>query len=202
MSGPVAAESLADVDAPMKGAIRGIWQRYLNSLLRNPLETKAVTAGVLAGVSDVLAQRISGEKRVAVRRTLLMMAFGCVYAGPSAHYMHKLLDYLFHSGKDTGTAVKKVVVEQLTYGPLCNVLFMAYISLVVEGRPLGFLQQKLRADYPAVQLNGWKVWPLAALINYKYVGIQYRVLFVNIVALFWSTFLILRSRTAAKLKAT
>ena len=31
-----------------------------------------------------------------------------------------------------------------------------------------------------------QVWPLAALINYKFVPLQFRVLFINFVAMFWS----------------
>jgi peroxisomal membrane protein 2 len=29
------------------------------------------------------------------------------------------------------------------------------------------------------------VWPLAGLINYRYIPLQYRVLFINLVALCW-----------------
>jgi hypothetical protein len=51
-----------------------------------------------------------------------------------------------------------------------------------------------RRDYPKVQMNGWRLWPLAALINYKFIPLQFRVLFVNMVALFWGTFLLLSSK--------
>jgi hypothetical protein len=30
-----------------------------------------------------------------------------------------------------------------------------------------------------------QVWPLAGLINYRYIPLQYRVLFINLVALCW-----------------
>jgi hypothetical protein len=56
---------------------------------------------------------------------------------------------------------------------------------------------QIRRDYPLVQLNGWKVWPVAALINYKFVPLQFRVLFINCVALGWSIFLLLRARNMA-----
>eukprot|EP00897_Mesotaenium_endlicherianum_P002764 jgi/Mesen1/2515/ME000016S01862 len=173
------------------------WHKYLRQLRQRPLETKAITSGVLAGVSDILAQKLAGGKELQMRRTVLMALFGAVYGGPSAHFVHRLLDRLFAPKGDFLSVAKKVVVEQLTYGPLCNILLMAYISLVVEGRSWHLTRRKLEKDYASVQLNGWKVWPLAALINYRYVPIQFRVLFVNIVGIFWSTFLILRARTAA-----
>lgn len=51
--------------------------------------------------------------------------------------------------------------------------------------PPAAFQRKLVAEYPALQRNGWKVWPLVTLINYRFVPLQLRVLFANIVALFW-----------------
>ena len=109
---------------------------------------------------------------------------------------------------------------------------MTYIAMVVEGRSWPFTQRKIKRDYPALQINGWKVrlcmfftllppnnqrhsqlWPLASLINYKFVPLQFRVLFANIVSVFWcermipytpshqhphrSTFLILRARSSS-----
>jgi len=44
------------------------------------------------------------------------------------------------------------VLDQLTYGPLCNVLLISYLSLVVEGRSGVATRQRLRADYPTIQV--------------------------------------------------
>lgn len=30
-----------------------------------------------------------------------------------------------------------------------------------------------------------QVWPIVSLINYRYVPVQFRVLFANVIALFW-----------------
>jgi Mpv17 / PMP22 family len=112
-----------------------------------------------------------------------------------------------------------VILDQCTYGPVCNVLLIsckssvpqvdtsshdlvdnadsvvhgmlklpschADLSLVVEGRSAQHTQQRLKRDYPGIQWNGWKLWPLAAFINYTYVPLKLRVLFVNVVAFCW-----------------
>jgi peroxisomal membrane protein 2 len=90
-----------------------------------------------------------------------------------------------------------VAVDQLTYGPVCNGLFLFFSSLALERRPPAAAVAAVAAAYPRVQLLGWRVWPLAALINYRYVPPLFRVLFINIVALCWSTTLLLRARRAA-----
>jgi peroxisomal membrane protein 2 len=56
---------------------------------------------------------------------------------------------------------------------------------VRTGIPPASFGRKVVAEYPRLQLNGWKVWPLVSLINYRYVPVQFRVLFANVVALFW-----------------
>ncbi|PPD85637.1 hypothetical protein GOBAR_DD17407 [Gossypium barbadense] len=49
------------------------WRKYLIQLQVHPLRTKAITAGCLAGCSDLIAQKISGVKRIQLRRLLLIM---------------------------------------------------------------------------------------------------------------------------------
>jgi peroxisomal membrane protein 2 len=47
------------------------------------------------------------------------------------------------------------------------------------------LTSKVMAEYPKMQLNGWKLWPAAAMFNYRFVPLHLRVLFLNFVALIW-----------------
>lgn len=178
------------------------WQRYLLQLNRKPLQTKAITSACIAGLSDVIAQNIISGGYKNWRRTLAIAVYGLVWNGPSAHYWQKFIEWLFKGKSDLNTVLKKVVFDQCTYGPVCNVLFMSFATLVLEGKSLSYLGSKIKSDYPNVQLNGWKLWPLAALINYKFVPIQFRVLFVNVVALIWSIFLLLRARGATTSKKT
>ena len=56
-----------------------------------------------------------------------------MWSGPSNHYWQQFLERTFRGRKDAATVVEKVIVDQLVYGPLCNILLMSYISMVVEG---------------------------------------------------------------------
>uniref|UniRef100_A0A7S0N794 Peroxisomal membrane protein MPV17 n=1 Tax=Chlamydomonas leiostraca TaxID=1034604 RepID=A0A7S0N794_9CHLO len=175
------------------------WQRYLFNLNQKPLRTKALTSAFIAGLSDVIAQRIISGGYKNSRRTLAIACYGLIWNGPSAHFWQKFMEYLFPGKTDMKTVLKKVLIDQLSYGPVCNLLFMSFATTVLEGRSLVFLRAKVQRDYPLVQLNGWKVWPLAALINYRFVPLQFRVLFINCVALCWSIFLLMRARNMAGL---
>lgn len=144
----------------------------------------------------MVAQTIISGRYSNLKRTLAVACFGFLYSGPSAHYWQKFLEWLFSGRKDMQTVLTKVVIDQLSYGPLCNILFMSFATLVLEGRSFGELAAKVRKDYVGVQLNGWRLWPLAALINYRFVPLEFRVLFINVVALVWTTFLLLSAKRA------
>ncbi|KAL3372653.1 hypothetical protein AABB24_004943 [Solanum stoloniferum] len=100
------------------------FQNYLIQLQQHPLRTKAITAAVLSALSDIVAQKITGIKRLQMRRLLLKVLFGFAYLGPFGHFLHLLLDKLFKGKKDTATVAKKVVLEQVTSSPWNNLLFM------------------------------------------------------------------------------
>uniref|UniRef100_A0A2P2K0L3 Uncharacterized protein MANES_15G043600 n=1 Tax=Rhizophora mucronata TaxID=61149 RepID=A0A2P2K0L3_RHIMU len=59
----------------MSDVAKEAWRKYLIQLQAHPLRTKAITAGVLAGFSDAVAQKISGIKKLQLRRLLLIMVF-------------------------------------------------------------------------------------------------------------------------------
>jgi len=189
--------------------LRLAWARYRRQLRARPLLTKSLTAAAVAAASDALAQAVSASSssfsaasaswrpRYDLVRTLKMALLGLVWGGPSAHFwqawLHRALPPpAAGSGQAAAlaNALAKVAVDQLTYGPLCNLVFMAYTS-----PDKGRVAARLRRDFAGVQLRGWRVWPLAGLLNYRFVPLEHRVLFVNVVALGWSTYLNVKARS-------
>ncbi|KAJ8433357.1 hypothetical protein Cgig2_020437 [Carnegiea gigantea] len=164
----------------MSDVVSEAWKKYLLQLQLHPLRTKAITAGVIAGISDFAAQKISRIKKLQYRRLFLIMLYGPLYSGPFGHFFHKLTDKFFKGKKANNTVGKKlgfwlitvtspnfalllihcfceVLVEQLTAGPCNNMIFMIYCGLVVDGRKWSFAKNKFQKDYPSVQLTAWKV---------------------------------------------
>jgi peroxisomal membrane protein 2 len=192
--------------APPPTLLRLAWARYQQQLRAKPLLPKALTSALIAALSDAIAQAVSSSARPSYsssssssfwfrydpRRTLKMALLGLVWSGPSAHFWQAFLQRRLPApapGSGQAAALKnaarKVAVDQLTYGPLCNLVFMLYTSSSWPA-PGAFLQ---------VQRNGWRVWPLASLVNYRFVPLELRVLFVNLVALGWTTYLNVKARS-------
>eukprot|EP00879_Flechtneria_rotunda_P018595 GHRR01019512.1.p1 GENE.GHRR01019512.1~~GHRR01019512.1.p1 ORF type:complete len:199 (+),score=46.06 GHRR01019512.1:792-1388(+) len=161
------------------------WLSYKKQLVKWPLRTKAITSACIASLSDVIAQRLMGSKYSFVG-TVKMAIWGLCIGAPAAHFWHRYLQKWFAGKTDTfETALQKVILDQLTFGPIYNLCFMAYTAMVVNGMPPAAFQTKVVKDYPGLQMNGWKVWSLVGLVNYRFVPLQLRVLFANVVALFW-----------------
>ncbi|CAA6666097.1 unnamed protein product [Spirodela intermedia] len=170
-------------------------EQYMLQLQLHPLRTKAITAGVLTGISDSVAQKLSGIPRIQLRRLLLKVLFGFAYAGPVGHFFHKLMDIIFKGKKDKKTVAKKVLLEQLTSSPCTHFLFLVYYGLIIEGRPWSQVRNKVRKEYPSVQLTAWTFWPVVGWVNYRYMPLKFRVVFHSFVACCWGIFLNLRART-------
>ncbi|KAK9991744.1 hypothetical protein SO802_026729 [Lithocarpus litseifolius] len=184
----------------MSDIVTVAWKKYLLQLQNHPLRTKAITAGVLAGCSDAVAQKIAGVKKLQLKRSLLFMIYGFAYSGPFGHFLHKLMEQIFKGKKGNETVAKKVILEQLTTSPWNNFFFLLYYGLVVEGRPWALVKNKVRKDYPTIQLTAWKFWPIIGWINYQYMPVQFRVIFHSFVASCWSIFLNLKARSVATIK--
>ncbi|CAN1760259.1 Peroxisomal membrane protein PMP22 [Linum perenne] len=169
----------------MSEVAKDAWRKYLIQLQAHPLRTKAATSAVLAGTSDLIAQKIAGTKKIQLRRVLLFMLYGFGYAGPFGHFLHKFMDSLFRGKKDNKTVAKKVLLEQLIVSPWNNMMFMFYYGLVMEGRPLSAVKSKVRKDLPSVQFAAWKVWPILGWVNHQYIPLQFRVVYGSILGSLW-----------------
>jgi peroxisomal membrane protein 2 len=58
------------------------WGSYLAQLNRKPLRTKALTSAFIAGLSDVVSQRIVTGGYKNYKRTLALAIYGLVWNGP------------------------------------------------------------------------------------------------------------------------
>lgn len=121
-SASLAASLAMGYGVSSSGLVGLAWQSYLQQLRKRPLATKATTAAGIAALSSVIAQKIVTPGGLRHDKMAKVALYGLLWSGPSAHLWHTFLDWLFSGRNDLQTAVSKVAIDQLTYGPLCNVL--------------------------------------------------------------------------------
>ncbi|KAF5337338.1 hypothetical protein D9611_003231 [Ephemerocybe angulata] len=94
---------------------------------------------------------------------------------------------------------KRVAADQLFMAPIGIVLFIGSMGMM-EGRSRSQIKQKYRDLFGDALLANWKVWPLAQMVNFRYVPLPYRVPFNQCCGVLWTLYLsMLNSREDAML---
>lgn len=83
---------------------------------------------------------------------------------------------------------KKVCVDQLLMAPTVSFSIVSLLE-AMQGSNLSQIKQKLVNNLPSIVSNQYKIWPLAQLVNFYFIPLHYRLLYVNIVAFFWNIYL-------------
>lgn len=101
---------------------------------------------------------------------------------------YRVLDKYIGSKGTTTVAVKKVVLDQLGFSPVFVSVFLTTLG-GVQTRNLNDSINRVKRDYKDVLIANYKLWPWVQLVNFYFVPLQYQVLLVQCVALFWNTYL-------------
>jgi len=176
---------------------------YQQSFETHPYRTLAFTNGLLNGVGDAVAQIsqrfFDGDPRDKPRpydpaRTFRFFCFG-FGLGPFIGRWHLFLEntvplrVLQGTGKVSLKALsKRVTADQLLMAPAGLIVFMGSMG-VMEGRSREQIQQKYTDIFMPALIANWKVWPLAQLINFRYMPLLYRVPFQSTCSVFWTLYL-------------
>ncbi|XP_075985743.1 mitochondrial inner membrane protein MPV17 [Anticarsia gemmatalis] len=169
---------------------RGIFKLYQNTLNRRPYLIQAIQAGTLMGAGDLISQTLiekQSMRSVDLVRSLKFSSIGFFVGGPALRMWYGVLNK--HIGSSGKTVVlKKVFVDQVIFAPafLCTLL-VAVGGL--QGKDWATIKRELKANYFDVLVTNYYIWPWVQIVNFYYVPLQYQVLVVQTVALFWNTYL-------------
>jgi len=186
---------------------------YQHSFDSHPNSTLAITGGVLNALGDVVAQisqnTIGRKDHEPYRhydflRTLRFFCFGFTISPVMGRWNTFLerrfpLRTSYYSQKISFKALsKRVACDQLVMAPIGLGLFLGSMG-IMEGRSTRQIHEKISDLYPTALLTNWKVWPLAQLVNFRYMPLPYRVPFSQACGVFWTLYLsILNSQEDTK----
>lgn len=83
---------------------------------------------------------------------------------------------------------KRVAADQLIMAPIGLTLFIGSMG-ILEGRTKDQIKEKYRDLFGEAMLANWKVWPLAQMINFRFMPLPYRVPFSQTCGVFWTLYL-------------
>lgn len=81
-----------------------------------------------------------------------------------------------------------VVLDQTIFAGSFLVSFFLIMDYA-DTRDLNKAKENIKSKFWPTMVVNWKIWPAAQIINFGLVPLHYRVLFANIVGLFWNSYL-------------
>jgi hypothetical protein len=176
---------------------------YSQLLAKKPIKTKAITAAVINVIGNVVNQTVF-EKKLRGGGSLDIYrasTFG-LYASVLSFIIHHWYLFLDSKSLTRNHVWVRLLVDQLFFSPFITAFFFAFMEVMAYIRetvtstserapqPLADrIAKRLSQSYINTQQMCWRIWPLAQLINFRYVPAPYRVLFGNLVGFFWGIYL-------------
>ena len=163
---------------------------YIHQLKVHPWRTQALTTGALMGGGDVIAQVGISQHRWAdydLPRTGRFVGCGVVIFGPSMHLWYSRLDRHI-KGSLSKTVLRKLLLDQTLFLPLYLASFLVVMA-ALRGDSRVDIREHLRRDYMPMLMTSYALWPIVQAASFALVPGKFRVPLINVVALFWNTYL-------------
>ncbi|XP_029961629.1 peroxisomal membrane protein 2 [Salarias fasciatus] len=188
---PVASVPVRDVSVHTR-----LLQQYLHLLKKYPILTKSVTSGILSALGNLLSQVLERRKKARNGSTVgeidaagatRYAIYGLFITGPVSHVFYQLME-VWMPTTDPYCIIKRLLLDRLFFAPGFLLLFY-FVMNILEAKGWGDFEKKMRNSYWTALKMNWKVWTPFQFININFVPVQFRVLFANMVALFWYAYL-------------
>ncbi|XP_037016979.1 peroxisomal membrane protein 2 [Artibeus jamaicensis] len=187
------AASRLSYEAGLASLPRRALSQYLRLLRLYPVLTKAATSGILSALGNVLAQMIKKRKKenrsqkLDGNGPLTYAIYGFFFTGPLSHFLYLFMEHWIPP-EVPWAGVKRLLLDRLIFAPAFLLSFFLIMNFLEGGDPAAGAAKVRSAFWPALQTN-WRIWTPVQFININYVPLQFRVLFANLVAVFWYAYL-------------
>lgn len=176
---------------------------YNHQLERHPLLTKALTASLIAGTGDVACQSMTTTTSLSEswnwKRTARFMLVGGLYSAPARHYYFHYLARSF-GGSSPGRVATRVFMERVVFAPASLAVWLTTMwtlesftgETVMNHSPFSDFPHycdTFAKTYPHLLWTSWTWWTPLMVLNFRYVPVQYQVLYVNAFNLVWNAYL-------------
>jgi len=147
------------------------------------------SAGLLASVSDVLCQlAVEKTEKWDVKRTgRFVFTVSCIVA-PIQYRWFQMLQNRIKNGTNLTIGLKRMIVDQVVAAPVLTSLLLFTVN-ILDGNSVHTSISRTKTSFVPVISTNYKVWPFVQVVNFAFIPLQYRVVFVQFIGVFWNIYL-------------
>ncbi|KAF2838174.1 hypothetical protein M501DRAFT_993036 [Patellaria atrata CBS 101060] len=168
-------------------------QAYLKQLQSNPLRTKMLTSGTLAGLQEFLASWIAKDRSRAghyfTSRVPKMAIYGAFVSAPLGHVLISILQKAFRGRTSLKAKIFQIIVSNLVISPIQNTVYLIAMAFIAGARTFHQVRATVKAGFMPVMKVSWITSPIALAFAQKFLPEQTWVPFFNIVAFVIGTYI-------------
>ncbi|KAI1213520.1 uncharacterized protein F4807DRAFT_269250 [Annulohypoxylon truncatum] len=172
---------------------RGYLMAYINELERNPLRTKMLTAGTLAGLQELLASWLAKDRNkhgnYFTARVPKMAAYGALVSAPLGHFLIWVLQKAFKGRTSLRAKILQIFVSNLVVAPIQNVVYLVAMALIAGARTYHQVRATVRVGFMKVMKVSWITSPLCLAFAQAFLPEAAWVPFFNVVAFIIGTYI-------------
>ncbi|KAF8525180.1 hypothetical protein BU17DRAFT_62884 [Hysterangium stoloniferum] len=191
-------------------------QRYTAQLTAHPLRTKAITAGILSFLQELLASHLAGTPSAPVSksasplshaiaatkispRAFKMALYGFLVSAPLGHVLVGRLQRTF-----AGQRLAMILASNLLVAPIQTTVYLVCMALIGGAKSVDGIVKTVKGGFMTVMRITWMTSPLATVFAQKFLAPELWVPFFNLVSFvlgtYFNTKLKLRMRAAEQEK--
>ncbi|CAG8468078.1 30324_t:CDS:2 [Racocetra persica] len=141
---------------------------YNEQLYTHPLRTKAITAGILTGLQEFLAQEFKGCQNG-------------IICGPLGHVLFEISNKIFKNRAGGGTKILQILVTLLIILPTQHIVYLAAMAIIAGLRTTEQIQASIKKSLWPMVRTTWIVFPIVQTFAQKFLEPQLWVPFFNLV---------------------
>ncbi|CAF3511392.1 hypothetical protein SNK03_006931 [Fusarium graminearum] len=172
---------------------KGYLAAYIKELEDNPLRTKMLTAGTLAGTQELFASWLAKDRNkhgnYFTARVPKMAAYGALVSAPLGHFLIWALQKAFKGRTSLRAKILQILVSNLIIAPIQNSVYLVAMALIAGARTYHQVRATVKVGFWKVMRVSWITSPICLAFAQKFLPDQLWIPFFNIVSFIIGTYI-------------
>ncbi|KAF2489735.1 hypothetical protein BU16DRAFT_553110 [Lophium mytilinum] len=175
------------------GGPNGYLAAYLKQLQDNPMRTKMLTSGTLAGLQEFMASWIAHDRskhgHYFTSRVPKMALYGAFISAPLGHVMISLLQKMFRGRTSLKAKILQILISNMVVAPIQNTVYLISMAIIAGARTFHQVRATVKAGFMPVMKVSWITSPICLAFAQQFLPESVWVPFFNLVGFIIGTYI-------------